>query len=181
MATQSLTFTAWDAAKNYIHIKTKEIQYTGEAAEEEMRAFRQGLGESAKFGAFAGLFSTLVVSKVVESTAKVFEKPAAAKAAAKVGKAFEKTSEMTGADVMKTYLTAQGPGMLAQTVGTLAEICGFTLYETANEVVGELLRTDENGERHLPEDLTEEGLGEYLWDRLKGQAKNLGEIKPITK
>ena len=55
------------------------------------------------------------------------------------------------------------------------------MYETANEVTKELLKKDENGKHHLPAELTEDGLTSYLWDKLKGQATNLGEIKAISR
>ena len=55
------------------------------------------------------------------------------------------------------------------------------MYETANEITNELLQPDENGERHLPKELTEDGLTSYLCDRLVGQATNLGEIKAISR
>ena len=178
MASQSASFTLWDASKNYINLKTKDIQYSGEAAEKEWEAYKEGNVESAKFGAFAGALNTTVVGKVINGTMKMFEKPIA-KAVSKVGKSFETTSAMTGADVMKTFMLNQTPGMLAKTAGTIAEIGGFTLYETANEVVEELLKKGEDG--HLPAELTENGLTSYLLDKLGGQAKNLGEIKAISR
>ena len=180
MASQSASFELWDASKNYINLKTKDIQYSGKDAEKEWEAYKEGNVESAKFGAFAGLVNTTVVGKVINGTMKMFEKPIA-KAISKVGKSFEKTSAMSGSDVMKTFMLNQTPGALAKTAGTIAEIGGFTLYETANEVTKELLKRDENGEHHLPAELTEDGLTSYLWDKLKGQATNLGEIKAISR
>lgn len=180
MASQSATFTLWDASKNYINLKTKDIQYSDKAAEQEWNTYKEGNVESAKFGAFAGLLNTTVVGKVVNGTMKMFEKPIA-KAVGKVGKSFEKFSTMSGAEVMKTFMLNQTPGALAKTAGTIAEIGGFTLYETANEVTKELLTKDENGEHHLPAELNEEGLTSYLLNKLKGQAANLGEIKAISR
>lgn len=179
MATSATTFTAWDATKNYINLKTKDIQYTGEDAVKEWQAYKEGNVESGKFGAFAGLLNSTVVGKVVNGTMKLFEKPVA-KALQGVTKTLEK-GEATGADVMKTFMAKQTPGLLAQTAGAVAEVAGFTMYETANEITKELLKTDANGQRHLPKDLTEEGLTNYLWKHLKGQAANLGEIKAISK
>lgn len=179
MATSAATFTAWDATKNYINLKTKDIQYTGEDAVKEWQAYKEGNVESGKFGAFAGLLNSTVVGKVVNGTMKLFEKPVA-KALQGVTKTLEK-GEATGADVMKTFIAKQTPGMIAQTAGAVAEVAGFTMYETANEITKELLQTDSNGQRHLPKDLTEEGLTNYLWKHLKGQAANLGEIKAISK
>ena len=77
MASQSASFTLWDASKNYINLKTKDIQYSGEAAEKEWEAYKEGNVESAKFGAFAGLVNTTVVGKVINGTMKMFEKPIA--------------------------------------------------------------------------------------------------------
>lgn len=179
MATSAATFTAWDATKNYINLKTKDIQYTGEDAVKEWQAYKEGNVESGKFGAFAGLLNSTVVGKVVNGTMKLFEKPVA-KALQGVTKTLEK-GETSGADVMKTFMAKQTPGMIAQTAGAVAEVAGFTMYETANEITKELLQTDSNGQRHLPKDLTEEGLTNYLWKHLKGQAANLGEIKAISK
>ncbi len=179
MAASAATFTAWDATKNYINLKTKDIQYTGEDAVKEWKAYKEGNVESGKFGAFAGLLNSTVVGKVVNGTMKLFEKPVA-KALQGVTKTLEK-GEASGADVMKTFMAKQTPGLLAQTAGAVAEVAGFTMYETANEITKELLQTDANGERHLPKDLTEEGLTNYLWKHLKGQAVNLGEIKAISK
>ena len=179
MATSAATFTAWDATKNYINLKTKDIQYTGEDAVKEWQAYKEGNVESGKFGAFAGLLNSTVVGKVVSGTMKMFEKPVA-KAVQGVATTLEK-GEATGADVMKTFIAKQTPGMIAQTAGAVAEVAGFTMYETANEITKELLQTDSNGQRHLPKDLTEEGLTNYLWKHLKGQAANLGEIKAISK
>ena len=179
MATSAATFTAWDATKNYINLKTKDIQYTGEDAVKEWQAYKEGNVESGEFGAFAGLLNSTVVGKVVNGTMKLFEKPVA-KAMQGVAKTLEK-GEATGADVMKTFIAKQTPGMIAQTAGAVAEVAGFTMYETANEITKELLKTDANGQRHLPKDLTEEGLTNYLWKHLKGQAANLGEIKAISK
>ena len=178
MASQSTAFTLWDASKNYINLKTKDIQYSGEAAEKEWEAYKEGNVESAKFGAFAGALNTTVVGKVINGTMKIFEKPIA-NAVSKVGKSFEKTSAMSGSDVMKTFMLNQTPGALAKTAGTIAEIGGFTLYETANEVIEELLKKGEDG--HLPAKLTEDGLTSYLLDKLGDQAKNLGEIKAISR
>lgn len=180
MATSAATFTTWDATKNYINLKTKDIQYSGEDAVKEWQAYKEGNVESAKFGAFAGLLNSTVVGKVVSGTMKLFEKPVA-KAMQGVTKTLEKGEAVTGADVMKTFIAKQTPGMIAKTAGTVAEVAGFTMYETANEVTKELLKTDANGQRHLPKDLTEEGLTNYLWKHLKGQAANLGEIKAISK
>lgn len=180
MATSAATFTTWDATKNYINLKTKDIQYSGEDAVKEWQAYKEGNVESAKFGAFAGLLNSTVVGKVVSGTMKLFEKPVA-KAMQGVTKTLEKGEAVTGADVMKTFIAKQTPGMIAKTAGTVAEVAGFTMYETANEVTKELLKTDTNGQRHLPKDLTEEGLTNYLWKHLKGQAANLGEIKAISK
>ncbi|MBD9222530.1 hypothetical protein EGQ24_01300, partial [bacterium] len=179
MVTSAATFTTWDASKNYINLKTKDIQYTGEDAVKEWQVYKEGNVESGKFGAFAGLLNSTVVGKVVNGTMKLFEKPVA-KALQGVTKTLEK-GEATGADVMKTFIAKQTPGMIAQTAGAVAEVAGFTMYETANEITKELLQTDSNGQRHLPKDLTEEGLTNYLWKHLKGQAANLGEIKAISK
>ena len=180
MVTSAATFTTWDASKNYINLKTKDIQYSGEDAVKEWQAYKEGNVESAKFGAFAGLLNSTVVGKVVNGTMKLFEKPVA-KAVQGVAKTLEKGEAVTGTEVMKTFIAKQAPGMLAKTAGTVAEVAGFTMYETANEITKELLKTDANGQRHLPKDLTEEGLTNYLWTHLKGQAANLGEIKAISK
>ena len=180
MVTSAATFTTWDASKNYINLKTKDIQYSGEDAVKEWQAYKEGNVESAKFGAFAGLLNSTVVGKVVNGTMKLFEKPVA-KAVQGVAKALEKGEAVTGTEVMKTFIAKQAPGMVAKTAGTVAEVAGFTMYETANEITKELLKTDANGQRHLPKDLTEEGLTNYLWTHLKGQAANLGEIKAISK
>ncbi len=234
MATSAATFTTWDASKNYINLKTKDIQYSGEDAVKEWQAYKEGNVESGKFGAFAGLLNSTVVGKVVNGTMKLFEKPVA-KAVQGVAKTLEKGEAVTGTDIMKTFfakqtpgmvaktlekgesvtgtkvmktsiakqtpgmfsktlekgkavtgavktfIAKQTPGMIAQTAGAVAEVAGFTMYETANEITKELLQTDANGEKHLPKDLTEEGLTNYLWKHLKGQAANLGEIKAISK
>ena len=180
MVTSAATFTTWDASKNYINLKTKDIQYSGEDAVKEWQAYKEGNVESAKFGAFAGLLNSTVVGKVVSGTMKLFEKPVA-KAVQGVSKTLEKGEAVTGTEVMKTFIAKQAPGMVAKTAGTVAEVAGFTMYETANEITKELLKTDANGQRHLPKDLTEEGLTNYLWKHLKGQAANLGEIKAISK
>ncbi len=180
MVTSAATFTTWDASKNYINLKTKDIQYSGEDAVKEWQAYKEGNVESGKFGAFAGLLNSTVVGKVVSGTMKLFEKPVT-KAMQGVAKTLEKGEAVTGADVMKTFIAKQTPGMVAKTAGAVAEVAGFTMYETANEITKELLKTDANGQRHLPKDLTEEGLTNYLWKHLKGQAANLGEIKAISK
>lgn len=180
MVTSAATFTTWDASKNYINLKTKDIQYSGEDAVKEWQAYKEGNVESAKFGAFAGLLNSTVVGKVVNGTMKLFEKPVA-KAVQGVAKTLEKGEAVTGTEVMKTFIAKQAPGMVAKTAGAVAEVAGFTMYETANEITKELLKTDANGQRHLPKDLTEEGLTNYLWKHLKGQAANLGEIKAISK
>lgn len=180
MVTSAATFTTWDASKNYINLKTKDIQYSGEDAIKEWQAYKEGNVESAKFGAFAGLLNSTVVGKVVNGTMKLFEKPVT-KAVQGVAKTLEKGESVTGTEVMKTFIAKQAPGMVAKTAGTVAEVAGFTMYETANEITKELLKTDANGQRHLPKDLTEEGLTNYLWKHLKGQAANLGEIKAISK
>ena len=180
MVTSAATFTTWDASKNYINLKTKDIQYSGEDAVKEWQAYKEGNVESAKFGAFAGLLNSTVVGKVVNGTMKMFEKPVA-KAVQGVAKTLEKGEAVTGTEVMKTFIAKQAPGMVAKTAGAVAEVAGFTMYETANEITKELLKTDANGQRHLPKDLTEEGLTNYLWKHLKGQAANLGEIKAISK
>lgn len=183
MVTSAATFTTWDASKNYINLKTKDIQYSGEDAVKEWQVYKEGNVESGKFGAFAGLLNSTVVGKVVNGTMKLFEKPVA-KAMQGVAKTLEK-GEATGADVMKTFIAKQTPGMIAQTVGAVAEVAGFTMYETANEITKKLLQTDANGERHLPKDLTEEGLTQYLLkkipEELWKQTKGIGEIKAISK
>ncbi len=181
MAMQSATFSIWDASKNYINLKTKDIQLSGEDAANEWAAYKQGNIESAKFGAFAGLLSSTVVGKVVAGTTKLLEKPVSHAVTKNLAKTLDKSSSLTGKDIMQTFLTKQGPGVVANSAGMLAEISGFTMYETANEVTKELLKKDENGERHLPKDLTEEGLAKYLWKHFKGQATNLAEIKAISK
>ena len=181
MAMQSATFSIWDASKNYINLKTKDIQLSGEDAANEWAAYKQGNVESAKFGAFAGLLSSTVVGKVVAGTTKLLEKPVSHAVTKNLVKTLDKSSSLTGKDIMQTFLTKQSPGVVANSAGMLAEISGFTMYETANEVTKELLKKDENGERHLPKDLTEEGLAKYLWKHFKGQATNLAEIKAISK
>ena len=114
---------------------------------------------------------------------KLFEKPIA-KAMQGVAKTLEK-GEATGADVMKTFIAKQTPGMVAKTAGTVAEVAGFTMYETANNLTKKLLQTDANGQLHLPKDLTEEGLTQYLLKNIPEeflkQAKGIGEIKAISK
>lgn len=183
MVTSAATFTTWDASKNYINLKTKDIQYTGEDAVKEWQAYKEGNVESGKFGAFAGLLNSTVVGKVVNGTMKLFEKPVA-KAMQGVAKTLEK-GEATGADVMKTFISKQTPGMIAQTAGAVAEVAGFTMYETANNLTKKLLQTDANGQLHLPKDLTEEGLTQYLLKNIPEeflkQAKGIGEIKAISK
>lgn len=183
MATSAATFTAWDATKNYINLKIKDIQYTGEDAVKEWQAYKEGNVESGKFGAFAGLLNSTVVGKVVNGTMKIFEKPVA-KAMQGVATTLEK-GEATGADVMKTFMAKQTPGMLAKTAGIVAEVSGFTMYETANNLTKKLLQTDANGQLHLPKDLTEEGLTQYLLKNIPEeflkQAKGIGEIKAISK
>lgn len=94
MATSAATFTAWDATKNYINLKTKDIQYTGEDAVKEWQAYKEGNIESGKFGVFAGLLNSTVVGKVVNGTMKMFEKPVA-KAMQGVATTLEK-GEATG-------------------------------------------------------------------------------------
>lgn len=184
MVTSAATFTTWDASKNYINLKTKDIQYSGEDAVKEWQAYKEGNVESGKFGAFAGLLNSTVVGKVVNGTMKLFEKPVA-KAVQGVAKTLEKGEAVTGTEVMKTFITKQAPGMVAKTVGAVAEVAGFTMYETANEITKKLLQTDANGERHLPKDLTEEGLTQYLLkkipEELWKQTKGIGEIKAISK
>ena len=183
MATSAATFTTWDATKNYINLKTKDIQYTGEDAVKEWQAYKEGNVESGKFGAFAGLLNSTVVGKVVNGTMKLFEKPVA-KAMQGVAKTLEK-GEATGADVMKTFMAKQTPGLIAQTAGAVAEVAGFTMYETANNLTKKLLQTDANGQIHLPKDLTEDGLTQYLLknipEELWKQTKGIGEIKAISK
>lgn len=183
MATSAATFTAWDATKNYINLKTKDIQYTGEDAVKEWQAYKEGNIESGKFGVFAGLLNSTVVGKVVNGTMKMFEKPVA-KAMQGVATTLEK-GEATGTDVMKTFIAKQTPGMLAKTAGIVAEVSGFTMYETANNLTKKLLQTDANGQLHLPKDLTEEGLTQYLLKNIPEeflkQAKGIGEIKAISK
>lgn len=183
MVTSAATFTTWDASKNYINLKTKDIQYTGEDAVKEWQAYKEGNVESGKFGAFAGLLNSTVVGKVVNGTMKLFEKPVA-KAMQGVAKTLEK-GEATGADVMKTFISKQTPGMIAQTAGAVAEVAGFTMYETANNLTKKLLQTDANGQLHLPKDLTEDGLTQYLLKNIPEeflkQAKGIGEIKAISK
>lgn len=184
MATSAATFTTWDAGKNYINLKTKDIQYTGEDAVKEWQAYKEGNVESGKFGAFAGLLNSTVVGKVVSGTMKMFEKPVA-KAVQGVTKTLEKGETVTGAEVMKTFIAKQAPGMVAKTAGTVAEVAGFTMYETANNLTKKLLQTDANGQLHLPKDLTEEGLTQYLLKNIPEeflkQAKGIGEIKAISK
>ena len=184
MATSAATFTTWDASKNYINLKTKDIQYTGEDAVKEWQAYKEGNVESGKFGAFAGLLNSTVVGKVVSGTMKMFEKPVA-KAVQGVTKTLEKGETVTGAEVMKTFIAKQAPGMVAKTAGTVAEVAGFTMYETANNLTKKLLQTDANGQLHLPKDLTEEGLTQYLLKNIPEeflkQAKGIGEIKAISK
>lgn len=184
MVTSAATFTTWDASKNYINLKTKDIQYSGEDAVKEWQAYKEGNVESGKFGAFAGLLNSTVVGKVVNGTMKLFEKPVA-KAVQGVAKTLEKGEAVTGTEVMKTFIAKQAPGMVAKTVGAVAEVAGFTMYETANEITKKLLQTDANGERHLPKDLTEEGLTQYLLkkipEELWKQTKGIGEIKAISK
>lgn len=184
MVTSAATFTTWDASKNYINLKTKDIQYSGEDAVKEWQAYKEGNVESGKFGAFAGLLNSTVVGKVVSGTMKLFEKPVA-KAVQGVAKTLEKGEAVTGTEVMKTFIAKQAPGMVAKTVGAVAEVAGFTMYETANEITKKLLQTDANGERHLPKDLTEEGLTQYLLkkipEELWKQTKGIGEIKAISK
>lgn len=184
MVTSAATFTTWDASKNYINLKTKDIQYSGEDAVKEWQAYKEGNVESGKFGAFAGLLNSTVVGKVVSGTMKLFEKPVA-KAVQGVAKTLEKGEAVTGTEVMKTFIAKQAPGMVAKTAGAVAEVAGFTMYETANEITKKLLQTDANGERHLPKDLTEEGLTQYLLkkipEELWKQTKGIGEIKAISK
>lgn len=184
MVTSAATFTTWDASKNYINLKTKDIQYSGEDAVKEWQAYKEGNVESAKFGAFAGLLNSTVVGKVVNGTMKLFEKPVA-KAVQGVAKTLEKGEAVTGTEVMKTFIAKQAPGMVAKTAGTVAEVAGFTMYETANNLTKKLLQTDANGQLHLPKDLTEEGLTQYLLKNIPEeflkQAKGIGEIKAISK
>lgn len=184
MAASAATFTTWDASKNYINLKTKDIQYSGEDAVKEWQAYKEGNVESAKFGAFAGLLNSTVVGKVVNGTMKLFEKPVA-KAVQGVAKTLEKGEAVTGTEVMKTFIAKQAPGMVAKTAGTVAEVAGFTMYETANNLTKKLLQTDANGQLHLPKDLTEEGLTQYLLKNIPEeflkQAKGIGEIKAISK
>ena len=180
MAESSVTYTMWDASKNYLNIKTKDNQYIGEAANAEMAAYRKGYWESAKFGAFAGLFNATVAGKVMTGVMKALEKPAAKVATGKVVKMLSK-STLNGADVMKNFMLNNGAITLAEIVSAVPEAGGFALYETVNEIAEELFVTDENGERHLPDDLTEDGFISYAWEKLKGQAVNLGEIKAIGK
>lgn len=184
MVTSAATFTTWDASKNYINLKTKDIQYSGEDAVKEWQAYKEGNVESGKFGAFAGLLNSTVVGKVVNGTMKLFEKPVA-KAVQGVAKTLEKGEAVTGTEVMKTFIAKQAPGMVAKTAGAVAEVAGFTMYETANEITKKLLKTDANGQRHLPKDLTEEGLTQYLLkkipEELWKQTKGIGEIKAISK
>ena len=189
MATSSLTFALWDGGKNAVNILTDGNHPTDAAAsQQEWEAYWQGNVESAKFGAAAGLINATIVGKVVDASAKLFEKPLAKATSPMATKAAEKlvktSSSVSGADLMTRYMKImnKAPEFIAQTCGFVAaELPCFTLYETANEVIEGLLQTDENGERHLPAKMDENGLASYLWEKLKGQAQGLGEIKAIAK
>ncbi len=117
MAMQSATFSIWDASKNYINLKTKDIQLSGEDAANEWAAYKQGNVESAKFGAFAGLLSSTVVGKVVAGTTKLLEKPVSHAVTKNLAKTLDKSSSLTGKDIMQTFLTKQGPGVVANSAG----------------------------------------------------------------
>ena len=132
----------WTAIQKGTNLLTREAGVTSE----DLKEYGWEIVQSAGFGATGGIWGNLAVSRVMGWTDKVVGKelqkflPKAvekhmAKVATKVSDLFKTASSSTasaatksGIDVM--LVAAKTPGKIAQGVGFLTEVAGFTGYQT---------------------------------------------------
>lgn len=166
------TLGAWTLASGTVNNLTKKSETTAQ----DWKNLGYATAGSVGFGGFGGLINSTVVAKVVNNTQKLVGTSLAAKGSEALAKGFEKSSAMSGSELMSTYFMTQTPGVIAKSAGFLTEVAGFTGYEIALDVTKDLLTKDGT----FPEDMTAEKLADYLGEKFKGQVKMLGEIKGIS-
>lgn len=178
-------FTAIKETGNNLTNQTRDFT-SWETWKETLTASAESFG----FGVAGGVVTEVAVAPIV----KAIEKPATKQVQA-ITKALSEQGELNGSQIMKAVtdsgslkldglfkMNSQELASLARTVtakgvGFGVEVAGFTAYETALDVVKDIIDPKTG---RLPDDMTVENLADYLGGKLGEQVENLGTIKGIS-
>ena len=121
---------------------------------------------SFTFGAFAGVFGTAVTQKVMQRASKVASKVTTALS--------EKFSQgaVSANEVFATILEKSAPTKIAEAAAFVTDVLGFTAFESALAIVNNL--------DNYPDGYSVEDLTKIIWEELKSQGYNLGQIKIVA-
>ena len=118
------------------------------------------------FGAFAGVFGSTVTQKVMQRASRV---------STKVGTALSDKFAKGAVDaneVFTTILEKSAPTKIAEVAAFVTDVLGFTAFESVLAIVKNL--------DNYPDGYSVEDLTNVIWEELKSQGYNLGQIKIVA-
>ena len=121
---------------------------------------------SFTFGAFAGVFGTAVTQKVMQRASRVSTKVGTA-LSGKFAKGAVDANE-----VFTTILEKSAPTKIAEVAAFVTDVLGFTAFESVLAIVNNL--------DNYPDGYSVEDLTKIIWEELKSQGYNLGQIKIVA-
>ena len=118
------------------------------------------------FGAFAGAFGSTVTQKVMQRASKVSQKVGTA-----LSDKFAKGA-VDANEVFTTILEKSAPTKIAEVAAFATDVLGFTAFESVLAIVKNL--------DNFPDGYSVEDLTNIIWEELKSQGYNLGQIKIVA-
>ena len=118
------------------------------------------------FGAFAGAFGSTVTQKVMQRASRVSQKVGTA-----LSDKFAKGA-VDANEVFTTILEKSAPTKIAEVAAFATDVLGFTAFESVLAIVKNL--------DNFPEGYSVEDLTNIIWEELKNQGYNLGQIKIVA-
>ena len=121
---------------------------------------------SFAFGAFAGAFGSTVTQKVMQRASRVSQKVGTA-----LSDKFAKGA-VDANEVFTTILEKSAPTKIAEVAAFATDVLGFTAFESVLAIVKNL--------DNFPNGYSVEDLTNIIWEELKSQGYNLGQIKIVA-
>ena len=118
------------------------------------------------FGAFAGAFGSTVTQKVMQRASGVSQKVGTA-----LADKFSKGA-VDANEAFTTILEKSAPTKIAEVAAFATDVLGFTAFESVLAIVKNL--------DNFPDGYSVEDLTNIIWEELKNQGYNLGQIKIVA-
>ena len=118
------------------------------------------------FGAFAGVFGSTVTQKVMQRASRVSQKVGTA-----LSDKFAKGA-VDANEVFTTILEKSAPTKIAEVAAFVTDVLGFTAFESVLAIINNL--------DNYPDGYSVEDLTKIIWEELKSQGYNLGQIKIVA-